>query len=803
MRTTKDIYKKRNKGFLTYVFITVWFLCCICVNSATKANAALLTVHDYVNNDTYNYSRAAITYYVNGQAVDTEYPGLILSNGAAVGPFTALFEECLGVTSDYSEGSNTFTITDGKTKIEMTLGNTEVKVNGQKQLMNNAAFVYSFDKSTEKYLYVPTRFVAETLGYDYHWDSATSTVTIQRPHTIYDGTTKLNYHNSHPKCSINGKVLALQQYPGYFFDETVYFSAEEVFMTTGLASYYYGEGSGLVVLQTGNSMVRLVLDSPVAYINDEAVLINAVPRLITPANASKAAVYVPVEFVAKALGYTVSYQKETETVEISGIIKENDTETPVEEPVLSGDIIPDTATYGEQLFSFETHEQIISYYNDLDVKVPVSIAAYTCLSSDALYLKGIDESNVQITDKEDLIEITVSGYFNPYQGKVSFLPKASYLNYCYIKGNDSIKIIIIKSKDLHYYSYSAPDGCVIHFTEQQGLFQDSLKFVGSSLNPVSPDTDSDASETVTDVFSGTDMSQYFPDAVFSRNQFVIRLPEGVTQQSVTDFDDYHNKRFTISIPGNYLEFLSEQDIYNPIKTLKNVQFNYKSVDNTTVITFNTTKIQGYSITIAGGFLAVQIGDPADIYEKIIVLDAGHGGIDPGTLRGTVYEKNVNYNVVNVYAAEYFKDSDIKVYYTRTTDKKIALQDRADFAASVQADFFISFHVNAHSNSSVNGTSVYYSASNNTATATGLKSSYIATTLGNYLSAEWNTKNRGILSEKFVVIHNNTVPAVLIECGFITNDSDFEKIKDTAYQKKAAKAIFDGVSEIFDKYPTKR
>jgi N-acetylmuramoyl-L-alanine amidase len=252
-----------------------------------------------------------------------------------------------------------------------------------------------------------------------------------------------------------------------------------------------------------------------------------------------------------------------------------------------------------------------------------------------------------------------------------------------------------------------------------------------------------------------------------------------------------------------MSFISEQDTYHPVSTLSNVQFSYKVSENATVLTFNTTKIQGYTYTVADGYLAVKIADPRDIYDKIIVLDAGHGGIDPGTLRNSVYEKDVNYNVINVYAQEYFKDSEIKVYYTRTTDTKIALQTRADFAATVGADLFISFHVNAHSNSAVNGTSVYYSASNNKLTASGLKSSILATTVVNRLSTAWGTSNKGILADKFVVIHNNTVPAVLVECGFITNNKDFEKIKDTSYQKKAAKALFDAVSEIFEKYPTGR
>ena len=112
-------------------------------------------------------------------------------------------------------------------------------------------------------------------------------------------------------------------------------------------------------------------------------------------------------------------------------------------------------------------------------------------------------------------------------------------------------------------------------------------------------------------------------------------------------------------------------------------------------------------------------------------------------------------------------------------KKGQRQIIKDFAAKVDADLFISFDVNAHSNSAVNGTSVYYSKSNNKTTVFGLNSSILATTIVNHLSTAWNTRNRGILPDKFVVVHKNSVPAVLVECGFITNDNDFAKIKDTS------------------------
>lgn len=798
MTYTKELHvhtdRKKVRFTKFFTLLSCCFIGCILFSSVYCANAATLKIHNHVSNDSYDYSGATVTYIVNGNKVNSEYPGIILSNGGAVGPLTDVFINALGATTDYQDGKREFTVSYGDSSVKMTLGNTEAVVNGKKQIMTNAPFVYSFQSSEQKHLYVPTRFLAETFGFIYTWDSKASIATIQRPNCVLDGKEKINYTGAVPKFFLNNILTVSTLYPGYIFDDIVYFSAEDYFKNTGMASYTYAEGSGLIILTKDDITVRLVLDSPVAYINEDAYLLGSVPRTITPKDTSKAKVYIPAEFVAKALGYEVIYQKDNALFYVSGDLPTMGNETTW---TGSGSIIPDTASYGEKIFSYNFPEQLISHFLDEGIQIPKLIAAYSCMHSDALYLKGIPASSLKITDKTDVLEIEAVDFYNPFQGKACYNPNGSFLNYCYFSGNDSLKITIIKTQDLEYYTYSAPDGCVIHFTDTLGLYEDTLKFAEDFSAPGT------TKEEITDIFGENDTETLLPDAVFSRNHFVIRLPEGTEQRTITDTDEYLKNRFTISIPGNHMAFLSEQDTYNPVKTLKNVQFSYKAANDTTIITFNTTKIQGYAITVAGGFLGVEIADPKEIYDKIIVLDAGHGGIDPGTLRKNVYEKDVNFNVINKYAPEYFKDSDIKVYYTRTTDTKIALETRAAFAATVDADLFISFHVNANSSSSVKGTSVYYSASNNQANATGLKSSILATSVVNHLSKAWETKNRGILTEKFVVVHRNSVPAVLVECGFITNDSDFEKIKDATYQKSAAKALFDAVTEIFEQYPTKR
>ncbi len=797
MKRTKDSFRYKKIRNLIGRGVCAFFLVLICVVHSPEypVKATGITVHNHVTGDIFQYTGKNVCYEIDGVMLSDAPSGIILSNGAAVGPFQEVFADTLGATCDYIDGKNSFTVSYGPHTIKMSLGFKEATVNGTKCYMNNAPFVYSLDDSSEKYLYVPTRFVAETFGFEYTWNETTSTASIRRAVFLYDGSERIRYSGSSPAFLLNKKKIDAPVFPGYILDDTVLFSAEHYIKNTGIASFAYAEGSGLILLNKGEQTVRLILDSPVAYVGEDAYLLPTVPRLITPPDSTKASVYVPAEFILEALGYTVNYNATANTFSVTGDVSAGNN-TPASGTASEDVLLPDTASYGACLFSFDTHNQILDFFAQQGNQVPNAISAYSCLTSDALYLKGVDSSKLKITDKADVIELVVFGYHNPYKGKMNYDPDASFLNYLYINGTDSIKIIIIKTKELQYYTYSAPDGCVIHFTDSNGMYEDRLEFVtGSDI------TGSDSGST--DIFESEDLSTYLPEAVFTRDRFVIRLPENISPSEISDADEYSKNRFTISIPGNHMSFLSEQDYYNPVDTLQNIQFGYKAADNTTVITFHTTKVQGYSYTVADDFLSVKIADPREIYDKIIVLDAGHGGIDPGTSRGSVLEKTVNYNVVNVYAPEYFENSDIKVYYTRTSDTKIALQTRADFAAAVGADLFISFHVNAHSNAAVNGTGVYYSKSNNNVTASGLSSSILAKEIAERLSSVWGTKNNGILADKFVVIHNNSVPAVLVECGFITNNKDFDKIKDASYQKKAAKALYDAVSAIFDKYPAIR
>ena len=294
------------------------------------------------------------------------------------------------------------------------------------------------------------------------------------------------------------------------------------------------------------------------------------------------------------------------------------------------------------------------------------------------------------------------------------------------------------------------------------------------------------------------------------NQYVgsyalkIMKPAGVTIKNVSNQDFYNNNKFVITISGNHINFLNSNPIIINSDVISDVSTNLDANGNT-AITVTTSKLQGYKIYNQSDSFVVSVGNPKTIYKNIVVLDAGHGGYDNGASHKGTKEKDLNYKILYTLMKDYYSSNapDTKVYWTRTTDTFISLAGRAAFANKVGADLFISLHMNSASNSSANGTEVYYSPSNNSSSFSGITSKTIASLFKNNLVSRLGTKSRGVKSAGFYVIKRNTVPAVLIELGFLSGSSDYSKLTNLTFQKNSAKVIYDTIQQIFASYPTGR
>jgi len=187
-------------------------------------------------------------------------------------------------------------------------------------------------------------------------------------------------------------------------------------------------------------------------------------------------------------------------------------------------------------------------------------------------------------------------------------------------------------------------------------------------------------------------------------------------------------------------------------------------------------------------------------DKIVVIDAGHGGSDPGAVyshNGVDYiEKDINLSVAKK-VVKLLKNAGVNVEMTRTGDTYPSLSDRYNYANDINASFFVSIHSNAFDgNSKTNGIEVYYSGTNNSSDYT-VTSKELATETYKNLIKNTNATQRGVKTEQHAVTRNSKMPAILIEMGFISNEEEAMKMVDAEYQNLIAEAIADAIISKID------
>lgn len=177
-----------------------------------------------------------------------------------------------------------------------------------------------------------------------------------------------------------------------------------------------------------------------------------------------------------------------------------------------------------------------------------------------------------------------------------------------------------------------------------------------------------------------------------------------------------------------------------------------------------------------------------LYRRV-VIDAGHGGDDPGTNGGGWEEKVITLSVAEKVQA-LLEEAEFEVIMSRTDDTYVALTDRAALTREFDAPVFVSIHCNAAENiPTANGIETY-AAPDDEADAE------LAGYLQDRLIAATEAKDRGVKTSKLVVLTHNDAPAALVEIGFMTNTDECAKITDEDYQDRLAEAIVAGISDYF-------
>jgi len=175
---------------------------------------------------------------------------------------------------------------------------------------------------------------------------------------------------------------------------------------------------------------------------------------------------------------------------------------------------------------------------------------------------------------------------------------------------------------------------------------------------------------------------------------------------------------------------------------------------------------------------------------VVVVDAGHGGRDPGALgAGGVCEKDITLAIARRVALEAAGYPNLCIVLTRADDTFIELKQRLAIARAAHAGAYVSIHLNAASDPEAQGAETYPSG-NKSHGAASLK---LAQALQSALVAASGERDRGVRRASFY-IDSAAMPAALVEVGFITRKAEAKSLQDPAVQQRIAVAILNAISQ---------
>ena len=221
---------------------------------------------------------------------------------------------------------------------------------------------------------------------------------------------------------------------------------------------------------------------------------------------------------------------------------------------------------------------------------------------------------------------------------------------------------------------------------------------------------------------------------------------------------------------------------------------------------------GFGATSADVVAPKKIGSASrgnyDVLNKVVYLDAGHGGNDPGASYFGISEKSLTLAIQSRVKAK-LEAEGYQVVTTRTSDTYVDLTDRSRAANASESDIFVSIHINASGSSAAQGIETYYyqpyaeypSRINATYHANPTRLS-MSETLANAVQSSLinatGAQNQGVKRQTFAVLRETTAPAVLLELGFLSNPQEAARLNTSVYQETLANAIVAGIKSYYEK-----
>ncbi|PKM51335.1 MAG: hypothetical protein CVV02_06945 [Firmicutes bacterium HGW-Firmicutes-7] len=707
-------------------------------------------VHQYTSN--------VVTLNIDGKAVATgEMPAIIIDSRTLV-PAREVFESAgFNAKVDWNGEKQEVYISYNDQKIVLKIGSNIAFVNNNPITLDVPAKLIRDTSQKNPKTMIPLRFVTENLGYKIEWNQSSYTASI----------------------------TSLSQNPEVPVEETPEVPIEEIKNGDELDELNSDKANRLLPTELATN--------PVTWSSIIAPVEQSAKSVISAQNNSLVSI-TSVEYKSDSRSFSIQASGPISFVE--NTFMESDSKYVVD--IYNANKVAGNATYSDNpiVTAVRTGQQ-----EDRDGK-KVTRVVFDLKSTSASY------------------DLSISGD----RKTLNFVMKDNNLSKVHLGQNekgDYIRLTGTSAPEVTAFRLSNPDRIVFDMertvslvgkqTKNDTLGQYILSMrtdqFKTSTARVVVETDGHADYSITKIDNVTTLIQMheptYDNIKYENTTIPIITLENVGSrinlEGITYEDKYNTKKYIINLPGNYEDVFGTGNMHIDDSIISQIEIKKNNSGNTSLV-IHSKSVYVYRLEADNENLYIKAYKPKEIYSKIVVIDTGHGGKDPGASANGYYEKDLNLAITH-YLKEYLDaDSSIKVYYTRLDDTFIELVARTDFANEVEADFLISIHNNALGETA-NGTETIYFKD---ADRSGLNSNELAAILQQNIVNAVGLKNRGIKDNNSLsILRRSNMPAAIVEVGFVTSKIDIAKISDKNVQKNAAKAIYNSIVQVFAEYPTRR
>lgn len=599
--------------------------------------------------------------------------------------------------------------------------------------------------------------------------------------------------------------------------------------------------------------MALTIGSNQIYINGQKKVIDStwVPKLVTfdyGTSKSDSRTMVPLRLISETLGYEVGYDEESKVPFINSLIgkgddKDGNANKVNNVAVVRGSTsIPKVTITGTEKIKYST----LSLNNPSRLVIDIENAVLD-IKDGVDFEGGIGRIDV---DKSPIERISISQFTNDPKVVRVVIRLSKESDFDIVPSDDGKSITIFPVNKISKIEKEIIDGkeaIVVYNAGDAEIRTMKLK------NPTRIVMDLlDSSLEGGDYFTfdyqlgfvkGLRVSQFLPDNLYSSNDRIVRIVldvmDGIInpEAGIIAYDDR-----LIIIPETNLQevikyYIEGSQGFISINTSEETEYsvNYIEEDKTMIVEVPSDKLEtkeGYLsisdglvedivVTEKDGMYQFQINFVKSIeytvlseektdeislcivksnvvkpYDRTIVIDAGHGGHDPGTIPNGVKEKDINLAVA-LKLSNALKEKGYNVILTRDEDVFVDLTERAEIANRNNADIFISLHSNSISNPDIKGIQVLYCPAFNS-DVKETDNYPLSKAIMDALIQGTGAVNKGIIKRpELAVLRKTKMSATLIEMGFLTNKEEAAKLQTESYQNLIVESIVKGIENYFD------